>query len=134
MKGDWIARVSEAVEQQVERVKGARATIICASGISPSGPVHLGNLREVMTVHLIAEELRARGHQVEHLHFWDDYDRLRKIPAGVPSAFERYLGCPLADVPDPFGEYESYAARYMSEFSRGLERLGIIPRSIRQCQ
>lgn len=132
MKGDWIARVSEAVEQQVQRVKGTGATINCASGISPSGPVHLGNLREVMTVHLVAEELRARGHQVEHLHFWDDYDRLRKIPAGVPSTFERYLGCPLADVPDPFGEYESYAARYMSEFSRGLERLGIVPRSIRQ--
>lgn len=108
--------------------------MICASGISPSGPVHLGNLREVMTVHLIAQELSARGHEVEHLHFWDDYDRLRKIPAGVPPEFARYLGCPLADVPDPLGEYESYAARYMSEFTRGLQQLGIAPRFIRQSQ
>jgi lysyl-tRNA synthetase class 1 len=66
------------------------------------------------------------------LHFWDDYDRLRKIPASVSSEFEQYLGYPLADVPDPFGEYESYAVRYMSDFTTGLERLGIFPRYIRQ--
>lgn len=131
-KRDWVEQKADAVEQQVRRVKGEQATIICASGISPSGPVHLGNLREVMTVSLIAAELHGRGHRVEHLHFWDDYDRLRKIPAGVSPEFEQYLGCPLADVPDPFGEYESYAARYMGEFTRGLDRLGIFPRYIRQ--
>src|SRR2546423_4249296 len=122
---DLITQVADRVELQVRRTKGDDATIICASGISPSGPVHLGNLREIMTVHLVAEELRGRGRQVEHLHFWDDYDRLRKIPAGVAPEFARYIGCPLADVPDPFGEYESYAARYMSEFVTGLEQLGI---------
>lgn len=131
-KRDWVEQIGDAVERQVQRVKGEPAAIICASGISPSGPVHLGNLREVMTVHLVAEELRARGRSVEHLHFWDDYDRLRKIPAGVAPEFARYVGYPLADVPDPFGEYESYATRYMSEFTRGLVQLGIFPRFIRQ--
>src|SRR5712691_6596542 len=129
---DWITQVADRVEQQVQRTKGEDATIICASGISPSGPVHLGNLREIMTPYLIAEELRRRGRQVEYLHFWDDYDRLRKIPAGVAPEFAQYIGRPLADVPDPFGEYESYAARYMSEFTAGLERLNITPRSIVQ--
>lgn len=133
-KRDWIEQIGDTVEQHVKRVKGEQATIICASGISPSGPVHLGNLREIMTVHLVAEELRSRGHSVEHLHFWDDYDRLRKIPAGVSPEFERYIGYPLADVPDPFGEYESYAVRYMREFTSGLEKLGIFPRYIRQSQ
>jgi lysyl-tRNA synthetase class 1 len=131
-KRDWVAGISDTVEQHVQRAKGEGATIVCASGISPSGPVHLGNLREIMTVHLVVEELRARGRQVEYLHFWDDYDRLRKIPAGVTPDFARYLGYPLADVPDPCGEYASYAERYMSEFSRGLEQLGIFPRYIRQ--
>ena len=32
----------------------------CASGISPSGPVHLGNLRELMTPHLVADEGDAK--------------------------------------------------------------------------
>src|SRR5579859_1339166 len=117
MKKDWVAQICDRIERRVQRVEEGNATVICASGISPSGPVHLGNLREVMTVHMIAEELRYRGRQVEHLHFWDDYDRLRKIPASVSSEFEHYLGYPLADVPDPFGEYESYAVRYMSDFT-----------------
>ena len=132
LKKDWVAQICDWTEQNVQHQKGENATIICASGISPSGPVHLGNLREVMTVHLVAEELRTRGCPVEHLHFWDDYDRLRKIPTGVPEEFARHLGRPLADVPDPFGEYASYADRYISDFTSGLEQLGIVPRYIRQ--
>jgi lysyl-tRNA synthetase, class I len=132
IKGDWVAGIADAVERQVQRTKGEDATIVCASGISPSGPVHLGNLREIMTVHLVVEELRARGRQVEYLHFWDDYDRLRKVPAGVAPDFARYIGCPLADISDPFGEFTSYAERYMHEFISGLERLGIFPHYIRQ--
>src|SRR5579884_1161844 len=132
MKSDWVEQICDRVEQQVRKTKGEGATIICASGISPSGPIHLGNLREVMTPHIVAEALRERGRQVEHLHFWDDFDRLRKIPAGVPSDYERYIGCPLSDIPDPWGEYGSYAERYMADFTRSLNRLGIAPRFIRQ--
>jgi lysyl-tRNA synthetase, class I len=132
MKSDWVEQICDRVEQQVRKTKGEGATIICASGISPSGPIHLGNLREVMTPHIVAEALRERGRQVEHLHFWDDFDRLRKIPAAVPSDYERYIGCPLADIPDPLGEYGSYAERYMADFTRSLNRLGIAPRFIRQ--
>jgi lysyl-tRNA synthetase class 1 len=85
-----------------------------------------------MTVHLVSEELRSRGRQVDHIHSWDDYDRLRKVPAGVTPDFARYIGMPIADVPDPFGEYDSYATRYITDFTHGLERLSIHPRYIRQ--
>ncbi|MGH3605548.1 MAG: hypothetical protein ACRDQI_16190, partial [Pseudonocardiaceae bacterium] len=57
--------------------------IVRASGVSPSGPIHLGNLREVMTAHLVAEEISSRGYDAVHLHSWDDYDRFRKVPAGL---------------------------------------------------
>ena len=132
MKADWIAKIADRVEANVRQSKGEHATIVCASGISPSGPIHLGNLREVMTVHLVAEELRERGWTVDHIHSWDDYDRLRKVPAGVPAAYEKYIGTPIADVPDPTGEYDSYATRYISEFASGLAQLGVHPRFIRQ--
>ena len=39
-----------------------------ASGASPSGPIHLGNLREFLTPHFVAEEMRRRGLRVRHLH------------------------------------------------------------------
>jgi len=132
MKTDWVTKIADRVEAHVRQTKGEHATIVCASGISPSGPIHLGNLREVMTVHLVSEELRSRGRQVDHIHSWDDYDRLRKIPAGVTPDFARHIGMPIADVPDPFGEYDSYATRYIADFTCGLDRLGIHPRYIRQ--
>jgi lysyl-tRNA synthetase class 1 len=128
----WTEQVADRVEQQARRHKGAGATIVCASGVSPSGPIHLGNLREVMTVHLVSEELRSRGWNVDHIHSWDDFDRLRKIPAGAPEEFGKYVGNALSDVPDPWGEYESYAIRYMTIFEQSIEQIGVRPRYIRQ--
>jgi len=128
----WTEQVADRVEQQVRRRKGAGETIVCASGVSPSGPIHLGNLREVMTVHLVSEELRSRGWNVDHIHSWDDFDRLRKIPAGAPEEFGKHAGNALSDVPDPWGEYESYAIRYMTLFEQSIEQIGVRPRYIRQ--
>ena len=80
-EGDWVARFADEVEAEADRrARSGRAAIVCASGISPSGPIHLGNLREVLTPHLVADELRRRGHDVVHLLSWDDYDRFRRVP------------------------------------------------------
>ncbi|HEY1016285.1 MAG TPA: lysine--tRNA ligase [Herpetosiphonaceae bacterium] len=128
----WTEQVAEQIERRVLADKGAGATIVCASGISPSGPIHLGNMREEMTVHLVAEALRERGHMTEHIHSWDDFDRLRKVPKGVPDAFAQYIGMPLCDIPDPFGEYGSYAERHIAEFTASMDQLGIRPRYVRQ--
>jgi len=122
----WDDAVAQRVVAHVGAGPAAGAhPIVCASGISPSGAIHLGNLREPITTHLVAEALRRHGHEVVHLHSWDDYDRFRKVPAGVDPSFERYIGMPLASIPDPFDEYESYADRYMDRFRSELEVLGI---------
>jgi lysyl-tRNA synthetase class 1 len=105
--------------------QGLDGPIVCASGISPSGPIHLGNLREVFTTHLVAEALRRRDQAVVHLHSWDDYDRFRKVPAGVDPSFERHIGMPLAEIPDPVGDAPSYADHFMDELRASLEVLGI---------
>jgi lysyl-tRNA synthetase class 1 len=123
----WDDAVARRVVAHVSAASAddGSAPIVCASGISPSGQIHLGNLREVFTTHLVAEALRRHGHEVVHLHSWDDYDRFRKVPAGVDPSFERYVGMPLASIPDPGGEFSSYADRYMAQFRAELEVLGI---------
>ncbi len=121
------ALADEVIAGRAERGirSGPAHPIVCASGISPSGPIHLGNLREVFTTHLVAEALRRRGEEVVHLHSWDDYDRFRKVPAGVDKSFERYIGRPLASIPDPTGGSGSYAEHFMDELRDSLEVLGI---------
>ncbi len=128
----WSERLAEEVQERVAAA-GASGPIVCASGISPSGPIHMGNLREVFTTHLVAEALRARGHEVVHLHSWDDYDRFRKVPAGVDPSFQQYVGMPLARVPDPWDpDAGSYAEHWMDEFTSALRELGIELFEVRQ--
>lgn len=130
----WSERLAEETATRAEADRPG-APIICASGISPSGPIHMGNLREVVTTHLVAEALRARGHDVVHLHSWDDYDRLRKVPAGVDAAFAEHIGRPLAQIPDPWDVAAgSYAERWMGEFTAALRELGIELHEVRQSQ
>ena len=123
-----------ALEIEEDPARSPGQTLVCASGISPSGPIHLGNLREVVTAHLVAEALRRRGHPTVHLHSWDDYDRLRKVPAGLDPSLQDYVGRPLSAVPDPAGELDSYASHFIAEFSRALTALGIPVQAVRQSE
>jgi lysyl-tRNA synthetase class 1 len=129
---------SERLAAEIEDALGDRVSerpIVCASGISPSGPIHMGNLREVFTTHLVAEALRARGHDVVHLHSWDDYDRLRKVPAGVDASFAEHIGRPLAGIPDPWDpDAGSYGEHFMRQFGGALDELGIRMHEVRQSE
>ncbi|MGH3943378.1 MAG: lysine--tRNA ligase [Pseudonocardiaceae bacterium] len=125
----WMDRLADQVATHAVTVGSA---VVCASGISPSGPIHLGNLREVVTTHLVVEALRRRGVKAVHLHSWDDYDRLRKVPAGVPDSYQSYVGAPLSAVPDPWGGSDSYASHFIEEFTQALDVLGIRMREVRQ--
>ncbi|GAB4590125.1 lysine--tRNA ligase [Nocardia sp. IFM 10818] len=129
-EASWIARIADEVIEHAAKHGATR--LVCASGISPSGDIHLGNLREAMTTHLVTEELLSRGLDAVHHHSWDDYDRLRKVPAGVPQDFAQYIGRPLATVPDPTGAYASYADRHMARFTAALNRLGVRMREVLQ--
>ncbi|MEZ0579895.1 lysine--tRNA ligase [Nocardioides sp. MH1] len=123
---DWVTRTADLALRHAETVNGGTlpALVTCASGISPSGPIHLGNLREFLTVHFVAEEIRRRGISVRHLHSWDDYDRFRKVPVGVDPAWSEHIGRPLSAVPDPSGEFPSWAERFKAPLRAALAELG----------
>ena len=91
--------------------------IIVSSGVSPSGSYHIGRMREVLTADAIAWALREAGRKARHLHFVDDFDVFRKVPANLPKTHEKYLGMPVYLVPDPIGDcHGSYADHYFMEF------------------
>ncbi|WP_338685487.1 lysine--tRNA ligase [Streptomyces acidiscabies] len=125
---DWVSRFAdEVIEESERRAPGKR--VVVASGLSPSGPIHLGNLREVMTPHLVADEIRRRGREVRHLISWDDYDRYRKVPAGVPGVDEtwaEHIGKPLTSVPAPAGSaYPNWAEHFKAAMVAALSELGV---------
>ena len=96
-----------------------------AAGISPSGVVHFGNFRDIVTAHLVREALKENGKETRLIFSWDNFDRFRKVPAGVPESFAEHIGKPLSKIPDPLGELSSYAERYQKPFVEAMEKLGI---------
>jgi lysyl-tRNA synthetase class 1 len=124
---DWVTR---AADDAVRHAQGAQAgagteIVTVSSGASPSGRVHLGNLREFLTVHFVAEELRRRGLNTRHLHVWDDYDRFRKVPVGVDPSWSDHIGRPLTAVPDPDGCHDSWAAHFKAPLRDALHAMGV---------
>ncbi len=125
---DWVSRFADEVIEESER-RAPGKPVVVASGLSPSGPIHLGNLREVMTPHLVADEIRRRGYQVRHLISWDDYDRYRKVPAGIAGVDEswaQHIGKPLTSVPAPAGSaYPNWAEHFKAAMTESLAELGV---------
>ena len=141
---DWVSRMADeliaaadARDDAAGREVGERP-IVCASGLSPSGPIHLGNLREVMTPHLVADEIRRRGRTVDHLLSWDDYDRFRKVPfgvEGVDDSWAEHIGRPLSSVPAPRGStHPNWAAHFRTAMASSLAELGVEFRGISQTE
>ncbi|GAB3776108.1 lysyl-tRNA synthetase class 1 [Nocardioides ginsengisegetis] len=135
---DWVTRAADDAIRHAEQTRAHRGDtdrlITCASGASPSGPIHLGNLREFLTVHFVAEEIRSRGIPVRHLHSWDDYDRFRKVPAGVDEAWNEHIGRPLSAVPDPWECHTSWAEHFKAPLRAALAELGVEMEEVSQTE
>ena len=76
-----------------------------------------------MTPHLVADEIRRRRARGRHLITWDDYDRFRKVPAGIDPSWAEHIGKPLTAVPAPPGSpHASWAEHFRAPADRGAGR------------
>ena len=126
-------------DQTVSRIVsywGDRDAYTVASGITPSGTVHIGNFREVITVDLVARALRSAGKKVRFIYSWDDFDTFRKVPANLPEQemLATQLRKPISRVPDAHGIHKSYADYNMKAFEAELDKVGIAPEYLVQHQ
>ncbi len=133
---DWVTRAADDAIRHAggPEAVAAGATVTVASGISPSGPIHLGNLREFLTVHFVAEELRRRGVRTRHVQSWDDYDRFRKVPAGVDESWNEHIGRPLSAVPDPWDCHPNWAEHFKAPLRAALAEMGCEMEEINQTE
>ncbi|MFB6092815.1 MAG: lysine--tRNA ligase [Haloquadratum sp.] len=130
----WADEVADEIE-----ARDPDEPIVIKGGVSPSGVAHLGNFNEIIRGYFVAEVLRERGHEVRQVFTSDDRDPLRKLPRKLADtdgnivglgdvdagALGRNLGKPYTDIPDPFGESDSYAAHFAALLRADAERLDI---------
>ncbi|ANX11430.1 lysine--tRNA ligase [Fictibacillus arsenicus] len=126
----WAYRIAE----ELIRKHPNHDTFVCASGISPSGSVHIGNFREVVTTYFVVKALQQMGKKTRFIFSWDDFDRFRKVPKNLDPSFEQYIGMPYAEIPCPFGCHSTYAEHFEKEFEESLLQFGIVPEFIYQSE
>ncbi|GMO28145.1 MAG: lysine--tRNA ligase [Spirochaetaceae bacterium] len=130
------AHWADETAEKIIHEKGEKALYTCASGITPSGTVHIGNFREIISVDLVVRALRRRGKNVRFIYSWDDYDVFRKVPENMPNRneLEQYLRKAITTVPDPWGRNESYARHHEVDVESVLPRVGIEPEYLYQTE
>ncbi len=101
--------------------------ITVSTGITPSGPIHVGNMREIITGYLIYRALKDKGADVRLIYSGDTMDPLRKVYPFLSKEYEKYVGKPLSDIPCPCGKHTSYAEHFLEPFLESLKALGIEP-------
>ena len=125
---------ADQMADKIIKTRGDLPLYTCASGITPSGTVHIGNFREIMTVDLIVRALNDRGKKTRFIYSWDDYDVFRKVPANMPDpdTLSKYLRFPITMVPDTTGRNENYARHHEVDIEQELPRVGIHPEFLYQ--
>ncbi len=100
---------------------------VFATGITPSGPIHVGNMREVLTADAVYRRVLKKNGEAQLIYIADDFDNLRKVYPFLPSKYKTHVGKPLSDIPCPCDKHKNYAEHYLSTFLDSLKELGVNP-------
>jgi len=116
---------SREIAERIVRERPNEELYTIASGVSPSGFIHIGNFREIVTPYLVAKSLKQMGKNVRFMLSVDNFDRFRKVPGNIPQEYSKYIGMPYVDIPSPFSDNESYAEFFQKRFLGELASMGI---------
>jgi lysyl-tRNA synthetase class 1 len=130
----WADDVADRIE-----ARNPDEPIVIKGGVSPSGVPHLGHFNEIMRGYYVAAVLRERGYEVRQVFTADDRDALRKVPRTLADgdwnlvglgevdagALGRNLGMPYTDIPDPFGEADSYGDHFTALLAESADRIDV---------
>ncbi len=116
---EWLAE--EVIAQKKE-------PYVITSGITTSGPAHLGTLCEFLFPDAIRKQLEARGKKVTFFFLADILDAFDSVPLAMEAyskELEPHLGKPLSDVPDPTGKAKSFGDHFLDEVKKLMDLFGV---------
>src|ERR1700739_4055638 len=123
----WPFEEARKLVARIERT-GQREAVF-ETGYGPSGLPHLGTFGEVARTTMVRRAFRVLTEdaiKTRLIAFSDARDGLRKTPENIPNRemVQENLGKPLSEVPDPFGQYESFAAHNNARLRGFLDGVG----------
>jgi len=122
----WVDKTAEDVISREKKLKRGLKVFRTESGLGASGIPHVGSFTDVVKSNAVALALEDQGVKAEFIPYADDRDGLRKVPLGFPDWLEKYIGSPVTDIPDPFGDcHENYGKHMASMLLETIEKVGI---------
>lgn len=121
----WSDQIARKVSERnsfhyINREIARPEKFVVKTSASLSGVLHIGRLSDTVRGESVVKSLRDMGHNVEFIWVAEDMDPLRKIPKCVPSLFEKYLGMPVTDIPDPWGCHKTYSEHHFEKYLKVL--------------
>ena len=125
----WPFMEAEKLLRRVRKEKDYHdnRVVIFETGYGPSGLPHIGTFGEVVRTSMVMRAFQEIAPNPTELYcFSDDMDGLRKVPDNVPNTdlIQKYIGRPLTQVPDPFGEESSFGESNNLRLRQFLDQFG----------
>ena len=115
----WADRVAAEINE-------TGRTPFLSTGISPSGHIHIGNVREVLTADVVYRVLLEGRQDVVFNYVADDYDPLRRVYDFLDaSIYAPLVGQPLSEVCCPCGKHSDYSQHFLEPFLEALGQLRV---------
>jgi lysyl-tRNA synthetase class 1 len=123
-KGETAAR--HWADEAAEAAIASGRPVVVSSGISPSGEIHIGNMREVLTADAVFRAVKDRGAAARFNYVCDNLDPLRHVyPFLDAEVYTPLIGQPLSAIPCPCGRHSSYAEHFLEPFLASLKALHV---------
>jgi len=124
-RGTWLDKVAYETIEREKKLGRSLSLVRVESGLGASGLPHIGSVGDAIRSYGVKLALETLGYNSELIAYSDDFDGLRKVPAGFPSWLKDYISHPVSRIPDPFGCHSSYAEHVGSLLRESLDKLGV---------
>ena len=124
-RGTWLDKVAYKIIEREKQLSRSLTLLRVESGLGASGIPHVGSLGDAVRAYGVKLALEDQGFKSELIAYSDDFDVLRKVPAGFPVWLEGEIGRPVALIQDPFGCHGSYGAHMSGMLLDALDKLSI---------
>ena len=124
----WVS----VLAAKIKSVK--KPPFVVSSGITTSGPVHMGTACEFLYPNAVTKYLQNEGDEVKFYFLGDIIDAFDAIPLSMKqfsNELAPHLGKPLCNTPDPYGCHESYGDHFLSQAGEMMKELDVHPTIVR---